>query len=108
MVNALFSSKDSGNKLFELEDEHFGWQSICSMYERECNRVRTGLTRMIPKLKEIHIIRDAWTKLNVAPAKIMQVMYEIICKGIFYFCFIYSKNVYCLSYIDMLKRIPMQ
>ena len=32
-----------------------------------------GLTRMVPKLRESHIIRDAWTKLNVTPAKIMQV-----------------------------------
>ena len=28
---------------------------------------------MVPKLREIHIIRDPWTKLNVAPAKILQV-----------------------------------
>lgn len=28
---------------------------------------------MVPKLKEIHVIRDSWTKLNVIPAKIMQV-----------------------------------
>lgn len=29
---------------------------------------------MVPKLRETHIIiRDSWTKLNVAPAKIMQV-----------------------------------
>lgn len=46
---------------------------IISMYERERDRVKLGLTRMVPKLKEVHIIRDAWTKLNVTPAKIMQV-----------------------------------
>ena len=32
-----------------------------------------GLARMVPKLRETHIIRDSWTKLNVKPAKIMQV-----------------------------------
>jgi hypothetical protein len=28
---------------------------------------------MVPRLRECHIIRDSWTKLNVSPAKIMQV-----------------------------------
>lgn len=73
MVNALFSSKENGTKSFELDGVHFGWKSISAMYERECSRVRNESTRMVPKLKEIHIIRDAWTKLNVTPAKIMQV-----------------------------------
>ena len=40
---------------------------------RECNRVKEGKTTTVPKLKEVHIIRDLWTKLNVSPAKIMQV-----------------------------------
>ena len=44
------------------------------MYDRECSRVAKGLARMVPKLRETHIIRDSWTKLNVAPAKIMQVI----------------------------------
>ena len=37
-----------------------------------------GLARSVPKLREIHVIRDAWTKLNVAPAKIMQVCTYLI------------------------------
>lgn len=73
MINSLFSSKQHGTKAFELDGVTFGWESICSMYKRECSRVSEGSTRMVPKLKEIHIIRDAWTKLNVTPAKIMQV-----------------------------------
>ena len=28
---------------------------------------------MVPELKEVYVICDSWTKLNVAPAKIMQV-----------------------------------
>jgi len=28
---------------------------------------------MVPRLREAHCLRDAWTKLNVHPAKIMQV-----------------------------------
>jgi len=43
------------------------------MYKREVTRARQQQTRMIPRLKEIHILRDSWTKLNVSPAKIMQV-----------------------------------
>ena len=51
-----------------------------AMYDRECARVRNGQTRMVPKLKESFIIRDSWTKLNVSPAKIMQVnMHDIRC-----------------------------
>ena len=43
------------------------------MYKRECEKMAKGLARSVPRLREIHVIRDAWTKLNVAPAKIMQV-----------------------------------
>lgn len=73
MINALFSSRPSGTKNFILDGVYFGWNAIISMYERECKRVSIGLTRMVPKLKEVHVIRDSWTKLNVTPAKIMQV-----------------------------------
>ena len=78
MVNALFSSKELGTKQFILDGVSFGWGPIVSMYERECKRVSSGLTRMVPGLKEVHIIRDSWTKLNVTPAKIMQVCSYII------------------------------
>lgn len=70
MINALFSSRESGTKGFELDGVTFGWGAITALYERECDRVHRGLTRMVPKLKEV---RDSWTKLNVTPAKIMQV-----------------------------------
>lgn len=73
MINALFSSKDGGTKEFTMRNTTFGWKAISDMWKRECSRVSNGLTRMIPKLKEIHIIRDPWTKPNVTPAKIMQV-----------------------------------
>jgi hypothetical protein len=73
MINALHSSKVGGTKKFVTNGIEFGWDAIISMYHRECNRVAKGLTRMIPKMREIYIIRDSWTKLNVAPAKIMQV-----------------------------------
>ena len=74
MINALFSSRDGGTRKFQTSDGiRFGWQAIVDMYGRECLRRDGGHARMVPKLREIHIIRDSWTKLNVTPAKIMQV-----------------------------------
>lgn len=73
MVNALHSSRSGGTKNFLLNGHEFGWQTIIDMYKRECSRIQNGSARMIPKLREAHVIRDAWIKLNVAPAKIMQV-----------------------------------
>lgn len=108
MINAVFSSKVNGTKAFELDDVNFGWNSICSMYKRECDRVENGSTRMVPKLKEIHIIRDSWTKLNVTPAKIMQVSWYT---NLFINCLSYvnySKNTYCLSCTNILMTIQMQ
>ena len=76
MVNALFSSRQpDGTKLFKLEGVGFGWQTIIDMYSRECERRNKGIARMIPQLREVHVLRDAWTKLNVHPAKIMQVQF---------------------------------
>ena len=31
--------------------------------------LKEGPMRMVPRLKEIHIVRDSWTKLNVTLAK---------------------------------------
>jgi len=74
MINALFASKDGGARRFQTATKvSFGWKAIVDMYKRECTRRDSGHARMIPKLREIHIIRDSWTKLNVTPAKIMQV-----------------------------------
>ena len=50
------------------------------MYVRECDKMKSGLARTVPKLREIHIIQDSWTTLNIAPAKIMQV-----CKNLWYY-----------------------
>ena len=74
MVNALYSSRVSGTKEFQLEGNTFGWQSIIvELYSRECERRNNGAARSVPRLREVHVIRDSWTKLNVHPAKIMQV-----------------------------------
>ena len=78
MVNALFSSQRGGTKCFQFEGVEFGWQAIMDMYHRECERRNNGLARMIPHLREVHVLRDAWTKLNVHPAKIMQVCFTAV------------------------------
>ena len=46
MINALFSSKCGGTKEFILDGTRFGWETIISMYQRECDRASKGLTRM--------------------------------------------------------------
>ena len=52
----------------------FGWKAILDLYSRECQRRDKGHARMVPKLRESYVLWDAWTKLNVLPAKIMQVL----------------------------------
>lgn len=73
MVNALYSSQRGGTKAFEFEGVCFGWKVITDMYKRECDRRNSGRARMVPRMRESYVIRDSWTKLNVSPAKIMQV-----------------------------------
>ena len=79
MINALHSSRENGTKSFECNGSQFGWAEIYKMWVRECERRNVGAARMVPKLRETHIIRDPWTKLNVAPAKIMQVLPHLVC-----------------------------
>ena len=79
MINALFSSQEGGTRTFTAADgTTFGWKAILDLYFRECQRRDQGHARMIPKLREVHVLRDAWTKLNVLPAKIMQVGFHCI------------------------------
>ena len=74
MINALFSSKENGAKKFSHGNGcTFGWKSIIDLYKRELARASCGQARMVPRLREAHCLRDSWTKLNVLPAKIMQV-----------------------------------
>ena len=75
MINALFSSQAGGTKMFTAVDgTTFGWKAVLDLYFRECQRRDKGHARMVPKLCESYVLRDAWTKLNVLPAKIMQVL----------------------------------
>ena len=77
MVAALFQSRPSdrgGTRCFSSKGCEFGWSAIENMYQREIARIREGKCSRVPKLKESHILRDSWTRLNVLPSKIMQVL----------------------------------
>ena len=71
MINALFSSQSGRTKNFC--DNNKTNLVILDLYSRECSRRDSGSARMVPKLRESFVLRDSWTKLNVMPAKIMQV-----------------------------------
>ena len=74
MINALHSSQVGGTKNFTLDGQEFWMVGYYRyMFERKCQCARDSNARMIPKFRKAHIIRDSWIKLNVTPAKIMQV-----------------------------------
>ena len=72
MVSALRSSTLGGSKSFYKDGQFFGWQIIVDLWAREVERMKAKKMTRVPKLKQSYIIRDSWTRLNVAPAKIMQ------------------------------------
>ena len=74
IIAALYSSRRSGKKSFEKECVSFGWQPIVDQYSRDQKRVELGLGRRVPGLRYSYVDRDCWTRLNVMPAKIMQVI----------------------------------
>lgn len=81
MIAALYSSKENGGTkdFVSAAGFHFGWETISDVYRVDMMRAKKGQSRMVPKLKYSYIVRDAWTRLNVLPAKIMQVsQYKII------------------------------
>lgn len=80
MVSALYQSRLSkgGTRQFTCGDKTFGWEVIVDMYKRETERRKTGQCVRVPKLKANHVYRDAWTRLNVLPSKVMQVYVFIV------------------------------
>jgi len=76
MVAALYQSRPvdkGGTREFMCNGVNFGWTVIEDMYYREVERKRSSQCSRVPKLKPNHVYRDAWTRLNVIPSKIMQV-----------------------------------
>ena len=93
MIIAVFSSKSGGTKQFQRgkEKTSFGWVSIIDMYKQDVHQARQQQTCMVPHLKEVHVLRDAWTKLNVSLAKILQV-WETVSSYVILICAFHSKN----------------
>ena len=52
---------------------YIGWETIEDVFHLDLQRAKDGLSRRVPQLKYSHVARDSWTRLNVLPAKIMQV-----------------------------------
>lgn len=74
MVAALHSSSENGPKEFITKDSvRYGWETIEAVYRSDLSRARRGVSRHVPDLQYSYVERDAWTRLNVRPAKIMQV-----------------------------------
>ena len=76
MIAALYQSWLScgGTRILYIMVNGFGWEAIVDMYERETKRRNTGQCVCVQKLKANYIYRDAWTRLNVLPSKVMQVI----------------------------------
>ncbi len=65
----MYSSRTDGTNYFNLGGVTFGWETIQRVYQSD---PKNGISRRVPGLKYAHV-RDSWTRLNVLPAKIMQV-----------------------------------
>ena len=88
MIAALYSSRPSGSKKLTLDGIQFGWGTIEKIFTEEMQRAERGVSRKFPALKYTCVYRDNWTRLNVRPAKIMQVIEiylliikEVVCMG---------------------------
>ncbi len=74
MITALYRSRiNGGTKEFSKERVRFGWSTVEAVYKSDLCRAKGGISRRVPGLKFSQVVRDSWTRLNVLPAKIMQV-----------------------------------
>lgn len=73
MIAALYSSSHQRTKKFCKNGVSISWTTIEDVFQMDIRRAKSGLTRRVPGLKYCHVVRDSWTRLNVLPAKIMQV-----------------------------------
>ena len=86
MIAALYSSRIGGTKQFYKNGVYIGWETIEDL---DLQRAKDGLSRRVPQLKYSHVVRDSWTRLNVLPAKIMQVNKTL---PVFLYIIIYKVN----------------
>lgn len=75
MIAALYSLRvdGKGTNAFDESGVVFRWEPIEDMLHREVQRKKNSQLPRVPGLKENYVFRDPWTRLNVKPAKIMQV-----------------------------------
>lgn len=76
MIAALYASRSRGANRFSIQGTNFGWKA---MLKREVERMKKNELVRVPGLKENYVYRDSWTRLNVKPAKIMQVLHACAC-----------------------------
>ena len=81
MIAALYSSRQQGTKEFTKDNHQFGWKTVETVFAQEMERAENGLSRKVPGLKYAFVYRDNWTRLNVLPAKIMQVFHYFPAKN---------------------------
>ena len=72
-IAALYSSRKQSTKNFKIDGIGFGWKAIEDQYKRDRLRADQGCAPRVPGLRYNFVYRDVWTRLNVLPAKIMQV-----------------------------------
>ena len=78
LVSALYNSGKNRTKHFCKAGSYFGWDTVERMWIREVGRSERGEMAVIPRMKASYVYRDSWTRLNVTPAKIMQVLCTLI------------------------------
>ena len=89
MIAALYlSRKTKSSNHFQHNGVQFGWEALENMLKREVTRISRNQLPRVPGLKESFIYRDPWTRLNVKPAKIIQV------NGLYIVYHCSSMNVY--------------
>lgn len=98
MIAALDHSRMRGSSpnKFIHDEIQFGWEAIQDMLAREVSRIKRNELPRVPGLKESYVHRDPWTRLNVKPAKIMQVLYLLHNVDNYSSCstlLLYSKNM---------------
>ena len=59
--------------MFEIDKVPLGWKAIIDQYNRDKILIEQNKTPKVPGLRYNFVYRDVWTRLNVLPAKIMQV-----------------------------------
>lgn len=73
MIAALYSSRPRSSKSFILDGTVFGWETIQKVFTQEMEKAEMEMSRKVRSLKNAYVYRDNWTRVNVRPAKIMQV-----------------------------------